>query len=259
MPWPMPPSVSPASPLAQTQTVPSPARPAQPAAPAPASIRAPAALGPGLQGFSIVLVLGSTQGGGVSSDIPAAAGRALGDMKDFLPYKSYRLLDAAWILGGGPGQSVQSLLQGPEGRQYEVSLKRAPVSPVVNLTFVLRDAAAGPAVSGSTDLSLRWQQNSTELRVLQDRIVANERELERARTRLGADHPDVRSKEADVASMRRQAGELQTGQRALSGADGIISTSFTMDVGETVVVGTSRVGGDTALIALLTAVPRGGR
>ncbi len=37
----------------------------------------------------------------------------------------------------------------------------------------------------------------------------------------------------------------------------MIDTSFTMDVGETVVVGTSRLaGGDKALIALLTAVPR---
>jgi hypothetical protein len=37
----------------------------------------------------------------------------------------------------------------------------------------------------------------------------------------------------------------------------VIDTSFTMDVGETVVVGTSRVaGGDKALIALLTAVPQ---
>jgi hypothetical protein len=38
----------------------------------------------------------------------------------------------------------------------------------------------------------------------------------------------------------------------------VIDTSFTMDIGETVVVGTSRVrGGDKALIALLTAVPKG--
>jgi len=38
----------------------------------------------------------------------------------------------------------------------------------------------------------------------------------------------------------------------------VIDTSFSMDIGETVVVGTSRVrGGDKALIALLTAVPKG--
>jgi hypothetical protein len=36
----------------------------------------------------------------------------------------------------------------------------------------------------------------------------------------------------------------------------VIDTSFSMDVGETVVVGTSRLrGGSRALIALLTAVP----
>jgi hypothetical protein len=35
----------------------------------------------------------------------------------------------------------------------------------------------------------------------------------------------------------------------------MIDTSFTMDIGETVVVGTSRLKGDKALIALLTAVP----
>jgi hypothetical protein len=35
----------------------------------------------------------------------------------------------------------------------------------------------------------------------------------------------------------------------------IIDTSFTMEIGETVVVGTSRLKGDKALIALLTAVP----
>jgi hypothetical protein len=40
----------------------------------------------------------------------------------------------------------------------------------------------------------------------------------------------------------------------------VIDTSFTMDVGETVVVGTSRLKGNgKALIALLTAVPPKGR
>jgi hypothetical protein len=36
----------------------------------------------------------------------------------------------------------------------------------------------------------------------------------------------------------------------------VIDTSFSMDIGETIVVGTSRLQGDTALIVLLTAVPR---
>jgi hypothetical protein len=36
----------------------------------------------------------------------------------------------------------------------------------------------------------------------------------------------------------------------------VIDTSFMMAVGETVVVGTSRLKGDKALIALLTAIPQ---
>ena len=52
---------------------------------------------------------------------------------------------------------------------------------------------------------------------------------------------------------------------SLIGSRPIINTSFNMDVGETVVVGTSRLQGDTALIVLLTALShsdrssRGGR
>jgi hypothetical protein len=38
--------------------------------------------------------------------------------------------------------------------------------------------------------------------------------------------------------------------------DAVIDTSFNMDIGETVVVGTSRLQGDKALIVLLTAVGR---
>jgi hypothetical protein len=39
-----------------------------------------------------------------------------------------------------------------------------------------------------------------------------------------------------------------------AGRRAMIDTNFTMDIGETVVVGTSRLQGDKALIALLTAV-----
>ena len=41
-------------------------------------------------GFSVVLVLGDMQGGATADSVPAAARKALADMKDFLPYKSYR-------------------------------------------------------------------------------------------------------------------------------------------------------------------------
>src|SRR5882672_2056739 len=37
-------------------------------------------------GFSVVLVLGDMQGGTTAENVPAAARKALSDMKDFLPY-----------------------------------------------------------------------------------------------------------------------------------------------------------------------------
>ena len=71
-------------------------------------------------GFSVVLVLGDMQGGGGTPDnVPPAARKALADMKDFLPYKSYRLLDSAWILGSG---NVSTRLRGADDQEYALNL-----------------------------------------------------------------------------------------------------------------------------------------
>src|SRR6185503_4348881 len=48
------------------------------------------------QGYSVVLVVGDMQATSTDGNVPAAARKALTDMKDFLPYKSYHLLDAQW-------------------------------------------------------------------------------------------------------------------------------------------------------------------
>ena len=50
------------------------------------------------QAFSVVLVLGEAQASTMQDNVPAAARKALADMKDFLPYKGYRLLDTQWTL-----------------------------------------------------------------------------------------------------------------------------------------------------------------
>ena len=46
-----------------------------------------------------MLVLGDLQAGSTPDNVPPAAKKALADMKDFLPYKSYRLLDSQWTSG----------------------------------------------------------------------------------------------------------------------------------------------------------------
>src|SRR5262249_60119083 len=46
------------------------------------------------RGFSVVLVLGDSQHATTADNVPAAARKALNGMKDFPPYRRYRLLDA---------------------------------------------------------------------------------------------------------------------------------------------------------------------
>jgi hypothetical protein len=174
-----------------------------------------------LKGFSVVLVEGDIRGGAPNDSVPAAAAKALADLKDFLPYKSYRLIDTQWTLGSN---RVSSRLRGPDGQEYDLTLNTGgaaflvvpalrgtpPSAPagskdtVVIANFVLRDAAAVP-----------------------DRTAALV-----SKGLLSPTHPEVRA--ARSASL--------------------IDTSFRMDIGETVVVGTSRLQGEKALIVLLTAV-----
>jgi hypothetical protein len=158
------------------------------------------------QGFSVVLVLGDNQLPSMADNVPAAARKALGDIKDFLPYRGYRLLDAQWILGSNHSTSR---LRGPEDQEYELSLRSvAAAGGHIHVTFALQEPL-----------------NAVTLR----------------------------KQEADDA-MRRGTTVLAPVARDR----GVIETSFAMDIGETVVVGTSRMrGGDKALIALLTAVPKG--
>ncbi len=94
-----------------------------------------------LQGFSIVLVLGDVQDGATSDNIPGPARAALADLKDFLPYRSYRVLDTAWVLASSATrQAVSSRLQGPDGQDYEVMLDRMPVgASSLQVAFEMRE------------------------------------------------------------------------------------------------------------------------
>lgn len=208
------------------------------------------------QGFSVVLVLGDLQGAAGEDDVPPAARKALADMRDFLPYKSYKLLDAAWILCCA-GSRVANRLRGPDDREYELEIATSPVENArVSVRFALRDAAA--AVVTSTNAMTDARAREQEIEQLRVKARALETQLREARERNDADR--VRALQAQTEELNAQVTAFQYKGRRVDvkpRADrSIIDTSFTMDVGETVVVGTSRLsGGSKALIALLTAVP----
>src|SRR5262249_32958098 len=137
-----------------------------------------------LKAFTVTLVLGDTQTGASDSLSPAAT-KALADLKDFLPYKRYRLLDTLPIIGwGGPNQ----ILRTPEGQKYEFGWRGEDLNEKTTQVDLLRlwEVPATPTAKGNYNL--------------------------------------------------------------------LIDTAFKIDVGETVVVGTSRLDGQKALILLVSAV-----
>jgi hypothetical protein len=210
------------------------------------------------QGYSVVLVLGDMQNASpADSNVPAAARKALADLKDFLPYKSYRLLDAQWTLGS---QRTVSRLRGANDQEYQLTLRGTPVAGAkLSVAFRLAEPGATTVVTaGEQDaLAARLAALQNVLREAQATAArARETNSDKRNEMMAAANERVTQIAREIVQIEQQSAMKDASIRA---THAVIDTSFMMDVGETVVVGTSRVAGDKALIALLTAVAHAGR
>jgi len=212
---------------------------------------------PAPQGFSVVLVLGEMQGAGAADTVPPAARKALADMKDFLPYKTYRLLDTQWTLCCGHSP-INTRLRGDEQDYYDLELEpnRTDTSGKWYVRFSLRNAP-----SGGTIAAAQPQLDDNRLAMLAVKREELENQLRNLKQRYNDNHPEVQKVRTQLTELDRERAQIQVDAARRRTAMGsamnrrpVIDTSFTMDIGETVVVGTSRLQGDKALIALLTAV-----
>lgn len=208
---------------------------------------------PAPQGFSVVLVLGELQGSATSDTVPPAARKALADMKDFLPYKSYKLLDTQWTLCCGRS-GIVTRLRGPEEQDYDLELDPSPsdTSGKWNVRFTLRGDTSGArneTVDRNSSIAAQRAELEAKLRALKERYSDTHPEVQALKKQLSELQTQQEPVRAEEAAKRYRVMASAARQRAM------IDTSFTMDIGETVVVGTSRLKGDRALIALLTAVP----
>jgi hypothetical protein len=222
---------------------------------------------PNVHGFSVTLVLGDMQGASTPDNLPPGAKKALADMRDFLPYKSYRLLDTQWILCCGSskvGTGVSGRLRGVN--QVESSSMPLPVplyffsvtvlgvsGPQLSVRFVLTDGT-DPRNEDAREKVIAQRQQQEAQR--QQQVLA-EAMLADARKQLSPEHPDVKALELQLNEIVKGRALLS---RAPSGGEkgAVIDSTFSMNVGETVVIGTSSLKGEKALIALLTAVRRPG-
>jgi len=81
--------------------------------------------GPRTQRFQLLLLAATTKAGVAGPEIPANAGKALADLRKFLPFKSYRLVDAA-LLSATEGEPAQGRLAGSGDAAYDVKLRFQP-------------------------------------------------------------------------------------------------------------------------------------
>ena len=217
----------------------------------------------GMRGFSVALVVGDLTGTATADNLPAGAKKALSDMRDFLPYKSYRLLDTHWILCCQSHQTtVSGRLRGPESDESEYSFN-IYVRPLneraeLGITFSLRESGMSHVeqVVMSAPSSAERTRRMSELIHKRDEL---ERSIADNRTKYGERHPTQARLQDELEAVRRQLGELDRGSPSRPVARStrpVLDSTFSMKVGETVVIGTSRLKGDKALIALLTAASR---
>ena len=164
--------------------------------------------------IQINLLAASKSGDSDLSDLPANTRKAIEDIKDFLPFKSYRILDTSLVramVQEDRSRPAETYISGPEGEKLQVS---------VSMT----------AEKGGTEVLVHHFEVTPSMR---DRFFAVTPEQQ-----IDPNAPAVAPR-ADLLD-----------------AGPFISTSFTAKVGQTVVVGSSRLnGGDEAMIVLFTALP----
>lgn len=168
----------------------------------------------------INLLAASKTGESDLSDLPANTRKAIEDIKDFLPFKGYRILDTSLVRALVPtpdrgGRPAKTFMTGPDGSKLQVQLRMV-------------------AERGSSEIYVQNFEVSPDM-------------LSRFRpVPVTPDQGAQRDTDAPAIAPRAELVDM--------GA--LISTSFTAHLGQTVVVGSSRLnGGDEALIVLFTALP----
>jgi hypothetical protein len=79
---------------------------------------------PRTQVFQVILLAASHQPGASAQDLPASAQKALADVRDFLPFKSYEILDSTWLR---TTREVMGRVVGRQGAGYRIELTFQPV------------------------------------------------------------------------------------------------------------------------------------
>lgn len=158
--------------------------------------------------FQVVLLIGSSGGTSELEGVSANVTKALDDVSQFLPFKSYRLLDTALLRSA---ERAEARLSGPEGQDYSLQIG-CHSEPDKNRIVVRRFFLLDHGVPEVPEPPRGGSANSDD----------------------SSPAPAPRASRSRI----------------------LIDSSFSLDVGETIIVGSSKLdGGSQALLVLLTAIP----
>jgi hypothetical protein len=95
-----------------------------------------------LRRFIVTLALGEVQPGRSGTFSPDAA-KALADLKDFLPYKTYLPLDTIYLIGANP---IPQQMKGIDGQLHEFHMRGVPAgATVTSIAYMQLWAPVDPA------------------------------------------------------------------------------------------------------------------
>ena len=159
--------------------------------------------------------------GGQTAPAPRAAGcraKALADMKDFLPYKSYRVLDNQWITAGD-GSHVISRLRGVNGQELELRCSRRRARTASRSRFTW-------ATARRRALMHRRPPNSFALATAASGCADKNFAFRRSRRRQAADF--LKTQPSSARAIYDEAKRVADLPKAGLSRTPIIDTSFTM-------------------------------
>ena len=197
---------------------------------------------PRQNGFSVILLVGENQAAGGADGLPSAPGvrKAFADVKDFLPYRSYRVLDTQWMRNGS------TRMKGVDDQEYEVEISGEEIVELppfqkkkdgwLTVQFKLQESGAASVPGEEYARSMQAAELEKQLASLRALLPAAQGAM-------------VQEQKARIERLERQI--------RLARARKLIDSKFEMAIGETIVVGTSKVGGDKGLVVLLTSVAAG--
>ncbi len=203
------------------------------------------------QAFQLILLEAHRGGSGIPDDLPASAKKALADVADFLPYGRFDLIAPVGFIR--TTREARVTVASDEDVSYELDMgfkgdPRQAGSELLVDVFRLRLVPAEPML-----IALAMQPGFSAGAALPRRPTAGGGD-----TPASSPAPQARSATPGAGSAAPAASPTPPAAVTPppSVAENLLSTSFSIRKGETVVVGTSKLSGnDRALVVLLTALP----